>query len=65
MEVFHSYICCLNSLLSVCKGLGSSAMNEMNILMILEKLKRIQQLESQKDMINWVLQVSNARDNFS
>ncbi|XP_062973720.1 E3 ubiquitin-protein ligase UBR1 isoform X2 [Elgaria multicarinata webbii] len=37
--------------------MGSSALNAMNILMILEKLKGIQQLESQKDMINWVLQM--------
>ncbi|XP_008102293.2 E3 ubiquitin-protein ligase UBR1 isoform X2 [Anolis carolinensis] len=37
--------------------IGSSALNAMNILMILEKLKGIQQLESQKDMINWVLQM--------
>uniref|UniRef100_A0A8C6Y7Q4 E3 ubiquitin-protein ligase n=1 Tax=Naja naja TaxID=35670 RepID=A0A8C6Y7Q4_NAJNA len=35
--------------------MGSSALNAMNILMILEKLKGIQQLESQKDMIIWVL----------
>lgn len=38
--------------------MGSSALNAMNILMILEKLKEIQQLDSQKDMINWVLRVS-------
>ncbi|XP_066487271.1 E3 ubiquitin-protein ligase UBR1 isoform X2 [Tiliqua scincoides] len=37
--------------------MGSSALNAMNILMILEKLKGIQQLELQKDMINWVLQM--------
>ncbi|XP_033001993.1 E3 ubiquitin-protein ligase UBR1 isoform X1 [Lacerta agilis] len=37
--------------------MGSSALNAMNILMILEKLKGIQPLESQKDMINWVLQM--------
>ncbi|XP_053127258.1 E3 ubiquitin-protein ligase UBR1 isoform X2 [Hemicordylus capensis] len=37
--------------------MGSSALNAMNIVMILEKLKGIQQLESQKDMINWVLQM--------
>uniref|UniRef100_A0A8D0C1I8 E3 ubiquitin-protein ligase n=1 Tax=Salvator merianae TaxID=96440 RepID=A0A8D0C1I8_SALMN len=37
--------------------MGSSALNAMNILMILEKLKEVQQLESQKDMISWVLQM--------
>ncbi|KAL7992394.1 hypothetical protein Chor_016650 [Crotalus horridus] len=37
--------------------MGSSALNAMNILMILEKLKEIQQLDSQKDMINWVLRM--------
>ncbi|XP_070613913.1 E3 ubiquitin-protein ligase UBR1 [Erythrolamprus reginae] len=37
--------------------MGSSALNAMNILMILEKLKGIQQLESQKDMIIWVLRM--------
>ncbi|XP_072842308.2 E3 ubiquitin-protein ligase UBR1 isoform X2 [Pogona vitticeps] len=37
--------------------MGSSALNAMNILMILEKLKGIQQLASQKDMISWVLQM--------
>ncbi|KAH0620663.1 hypothetical protein JD844_021334 [Phrynosoma platyrhinos] len=42
--------------------IGSSALNAMNILMILEKLKGIQQLESQKDMINWVLQMQRIQD---
>ncbi|OBS60397.1 hypothetical protein A6R68_08476 [Neotoma lepida] len=37
--------------------LGSSAMNAQNIQMLLEKLKGIPQLESQKDMITWILQM--------
>ncbi|KAI6068262.1 E3 ubiquitin-protein ligase [Aix galericulata] len=37
--------------------MGSSALNAVNILMLLEKLKRIPQLEAQKDMINWILQM--------
>lgn len=40
------------------KGLGSSAMNAQNIQMLLEKLKGIPQLEGQKDMITWILQVN-------
>lgn len=40
------------------KGLGSSAMNAQNIQMLLEKLKGIPQLEGQKDMIMWILQVN-------
>uniref|UniRef100_A0A8B9QUZ7 E3 ubiquitin-protein ligase n=1 Tax=Anas platyrhynchos TaxID=8839 RepID=A0A8B9QUZ7_ANAPL len=35
----------------------NSALNAVNILMLLEKLKRIPQLEAQKDMINWILQM--------
>ncbi|ERE70843.1 E3 ubiquitin-protein ligase [Cricetulus griseus] len=37
--------------------LGSSAMNAQNIQMLLEKLKGIPQLEGQKDMITWILQM--------
>uniref|UniRef100_A0A8D0GAB6 E3 ubiquitin-protein ligase n=1 Tax=Sphenodon punctatus TaxID=8508 RepID=A0A8D0GAB6_SPHPU len=37
--------------------MGSSALNAVNILMLLEKLKGIPQLESQKDTINWILQM--------
>lgn len=37
--------------------MGSSALNAVNIVMLLEKLKGIPQLEAQKDMINWILQV--------
>ncbi|OWK09428.1 UBR1, partial [Cervus elaphus hippelaphus] len=37
--------------------LGSSAMNAQNIQMLLEKLKAIPQLEGQKDMITWILQM--------
>ncbi|KAH0503276.1 E3 ubiquitin-protein ligase UBR1, partial [Microtus ochrogaster] len=37
--------------------LGSSAMNAQNIQMLLEKLKGIPQLEGQKDMIAWILQM--------
>lgn len=40
------------------KGLGSSSMNAQNIQMLLEKLKGIPQLEGQKDMITWILQVN-------
>jgi E3 ubiquitin-protein ligase UBR1 len=40
------------------KGLGSSALNAQNIQMLLEKLKGIPQLEGQKDMITWILQVN-------
>ncbi|KYO28439.1 hypothetical protein Y1Q_0016017 [Alligator mississippiensis] len=36
--------------------MGSSALNAVNIVMLLEKLKGIPQLEAQKDMINWILQ---------
>ena len=32
-------------------------MNAQNIQMLLEKLKGIPQLEGQKDMITWILQV--------
>uniref|UniRef100_A0A8C3HHS2 E3 ubiquitin-protein ligase n=1 Tax=Chrysemys picta bellii TaxID=8478 RepID=A0A8C3HHS2_CHRPI len=37
--------------------MGSSALNALNILMLLEKLKSVPQLEAQKDMINWILQM--------
>lgn len=37
--------------------LGSSAMNAQNIQMLLEKLRGIPQLEGQKDMITWILQM--------
>ncbi|XP_052039314.1 E3 ubiquitin-protein ligase UBR1 isoform X2 [Apodemus sylvaticus] len=37
--------------------LGSSATNAQNIQMLLEKLKGIPQLEGQKDMITWILQM--------
>uniref|UniRef100_A0A2K6EIX3 E3 ubiquitin-protein ligase n=1 Tax=Propithecus coquereli TaxID=379532 RepID=A0A2K6EIX3_PROCO len=37
--------------------LGSAAMNAQNIQMLLEKLKGIPQLEGQKDMITWILQM--------
>lgn len=33
-------------------------MNAQNIQMLLEKLKGIPQLEGQKDMITWILQVN-------
>lgn len=46
-----------NIILYFKKGLGSSAMNAQNIQMLLEKLKGIPQLEGQKDMITWILQV--------
>ncbi|KAJ7344783.1 hypothetical protein JRQ81_000733 [Phrynocephalus forsythii] len=39
------------------KASRSSALDEMSILLILEKLKGTQQLGSQKEMINWVLQM--------
>lgn len=42
---------------SLCKGMGSSALNAVNVLMLLEKLKRVPQLEAQKDTVNWILQV--------
>nr|XP_004660942.1 E3 ubiquitin-protein ligase UBR1 isoform X1 [Jaculus jaculus] len=37
--------------------LGSSSMNAQNIQMLLEKLKGIPQLEGQKDMVTWILQM--------
>lgn len=40
------------------EGLGSSTINAQNIQMLLEKLKGIPQLEGQKDMITWILQVN-------
>lgn len=49
--VYDIYFLCFK------KGLGSSAMNAQNIQMLLEKLKGIPQLEGQKDMITWILQV--------
>lgn len=42
---------------SLCKGMGSSALNAVSVLMLLEKLKRVPQLEAQKDTVNWILQV--------
>uniref|UniRef100_A0A8D2MLS7 E3 ubiquitin-protein ligase n=1 Tax=Zonotrichia albicollis TaxID=44394 RepID=A0A8D2MLS7_ZONAL len=42
---------------SLCKGMGSSALNAVNVLMLVEKLKRVPQLEAQKDTVNWILQV--------
>uniref|UniRef100_A0A8C3DGZ1 E3 ubiquitin-protein ligase n=1 Tax=Corvus moneduloides TaxID=1196302 RepID=A0A8C3DGZ1_CORMO len=42
---------------SLCKGMGSSALNAVNVLMLLEKLKRVPQLEAQKDTVNWILQL--------
>ncbi|NWX32433.1 UBR1 ligase, partial [Notiomystis cincta] len=37
--------------------MGSSALNAVNVLMLLEKLKRVPQLEAQKDTVNWILQM--------
>ncbi|KAJ7413492.1 hypothetical protein WISP_90316 [Willisornis vidua] len=37
--------------------MGSSALNAVNVLMLLEKLKRVPQLEVQKDTVNWILQM--------
>uniref|UniRef100_A0A8C5UFG4 E3 ubiquitin-protein ligase n=1 Tax=Malurus cyaneus samueli TaxID=2593467 RepID=A0A8C5UFG4_9PASS len=37
--------------------MGSSAMNAVNVLMLLEKLKRVPQLEAQKDTVIWILQM--------
>ncbi|XP_038596898.1 E3 ubiquitin-protein ligase UBR1 [Tachyglossus aculeatus] len=37
--------------------MGSSAENALNVQMLLEKLKGIPQLEAQKDMITWILQM--------
>uniref|UniRef100_A0A8C0URN3 E3 ubiquitin-protein ligase n=1 Tax=Cyanistes caeruleus TaxID=156563 RepID=A0A8C0URN3_CYACU len=45
------------SYFSLCKGMGSSALNAVNVLMLLEKLKRVPQLEAQKDTVNWILQL--------
>lgn len=39
------------------KGMGSSALNAVSVLMLLERLKRAPQLEAQKDTVNWILQV--------
>ncbi|PKU37038.1 hypothetical protein llap_12656 [Limosa lapponica baueri] len=36
--------------------MGSSALNAVNVLMLLEKLKRVPQLEAQKDTVSWILQ---------
>uniref|UniRef100_A0A8C0XLZ1 E3 ubiquitin-protein ligase n=1 Tax=Castor canadensis TaxID=51338 RepID=A0A8C0XLZ1_CASCN len=44
------------------KGLGSSALNAQNIQMLLEKLKGIPQLEGQKDMITWILQITHDKE---
>uniref|UniRef100_A0A8C9L1P9 E3 ubiquitin-protein ligase n=1 Tax=Pavo cristatus TaxID=9049 RepID=A0A8C9L1P9_PAVCR len=37
--------------------MGSSALNAVNVLMLLEKLKRVPQLEAQKDTVIWILQM--------
>ncbi|XP_021389203.2 E3 ubiquitin-protein ligase UBR1 isoform X3 [Lonchura striata] len=37
--------------------MGSSALNAVNVLMLLEKLKSVPQLEAQKDTVNWILQM--------
>ncbi|NXN30723.1 UBR1 ligase, partial [Nycticryphes semicollaris] len=37
--------------------MGSSALNAVNVLMLLEKLKRVPQLEAQKDTVSWMLQM--------
>ncbi|NWW52120.1 UBR1 ligase, partial [Pedionomus torquatus] len=37
--------------------MGSSALNAVNVLMLLEKLKRVPQLEAQKDTVRWILQM--------
>ncbi|KAM6335570.1 E3 ubiquitin-protein ligase UBR1 isoform 2-T2 [Podargus strigoides] len=37
--------------------MGSSALNAVSVLMLLEKLKRVPQLEAQKDTVNWILQM--------
>uniref|UniRef100_A0A6I8NA37 E3 ubiquitin-protein ligase n=2 Tax=Ornithorhynchus anatinus TaxID=9258 RepID=A0A6I8NA37_ORNAN len=40
--------------------MGSSAENALNIQMLLERLRGIPQLEAQKDMIAWILQMFDA-----
>uniref|UniRef100_A0A663E5K0 E3 ubiquitin-protein ligase n=1 Tax=Aquila chrysaetos chrysaetos TaxID=223781 RepID=A0A663E5K0_AQUCH len=42
-----------------------SALNAVNVLMLLEKIKRVPQLEAQKDTINWILQVYKGEINSS
>ncbi|XP_064318493.1 E3 ubiquitin-protein ligase UBR1 isoform X2 [Phalacrocorax carbo] len=37
--------------------MGSSALNAVSVLTLLEKLKRVPQLEAQKDTVNWILQM--------
>ncbi|XP_069714258.1 E3 ubiquitin-protein ligase UBR1 isoform X4 [Phaenicophaeus curvirostris] len=37
--------------------MGSSALNAVSVLMLLEKLKRVPQLEAQKDTVSWILQM--------
>uniref|UniRef100_A0A803XXK0 E3 ubiquitin-protein ligase n=1 Tax=Meleagris gallopavo TaxID=9103 RepID=A0A803XXK0_MELGA len=49
----------LNAFAFFVKGMGSSALNAVNVLMLLEKLKRVPQLEAQKDTVIWILQVHN------
>ncbi|KAK2532278.1 Ubr1 [Columba guinea] len=37
--------------------MGSSALNAVSVLTLLEKLKRVPQLEAQKDTVGWILQM--------
>ncbi|XP_065694487.1 E3 ubiquitin-protein ligase UBR1 isoform X3 [Patagioenas fasciata] len=37
--------------------MGSSALNAVSVLTLLEKLKRVPQLEAQKDTVSWILQM--------
>lgn len=59
MAVSTGFFSSLNAFAFFVKGMGSSALNAVNVLMLLEKLKRVPQLEAQKDTVIWILQVHN------
>lgn len=47
----------MECVLFICAGIGSSDPSASSVASLLDKLKTVTQLDAQKDMICWVLQV--------